>query len=190
MRSVAAVLFTISLHILMHVLSPGSALASGEIERVCENDRGTTCSTEVLGHLLSGEYGPAERLAARSCDDGNLADCYLVGLAGSAQGKIGLTLRNYTLACDGGLAVVCPLLGDLLILGVRKNEPGWSSERGWREALILFERACDLDDGYGCRRAATLYGGGLGVPREPEHAEQLRRKACALGDDEACARVE
>lgn len=190
MRPLAAGLFTISLHILVQVLLPGSALASGEIERVCAAKGGGTCSPEVLGHLLSGEYAPAERLAARSCDDGNLADCYLVGLAGSIQGKIDLTLRSYTRACDGGLAAVCPVLGDLLILGVRKNEPGWTFARGWTEALVLFERACDLSDGYGCARAATVYGGGLGVPPQPERAAQLRRKACALGDDEACARLD
>lgn len=158
------------------------------VERFCGEPGGVLCLSATLSLIMVNDFERAEPVARRSCEEGDAIGCMLAGLSGEGQGKLDVALDGYSRACDGDVAAACPMLGDLLILGVRAMEPGWSFERGWTEALELFERACDLDDGYGCRRAATLYGGGLGVPRQPERAAELRRKACALGDDEACAR--
>lgn len=159
----------------------------GFVERLCGQPDGVVCLGAALTLITLNDFERAEPLALRSCDEGDAVGCMLAGLAGSGQGKLDMALDGYGRACDGGVAAACPMLGDMLILGVRAMEPGWSFERGWSEALVLFERACDLDDGYGCRRAATVYGGGLGVPRQPERSAELRRKACELGDDEACS---
>lgn len=157
-------------------------------ERICNAVGDAICLSGALALIMVNEFERAEPLAVRSCDEGDALGCMLAGLAGEAQGKLGLALDGYGRACDGDVAAACPMLGDLLALGVRAMEPGWSFERGWSEALVLYERACDLDDGYGCSRAATIYGGGLGVPRQPERASRLRRKACGLGENEACPR--
>lgn len=201
MRSLTAALSVFSFWFLAQTLTFGTAIAAGgagteprtfdenrEVaERVCEEVGTTVCLTATLALITVHEFEAAEALAVRSCEGGDPLACMLAGLAGAGQGKFGIAIDGYGRACDGGVAVACPMLGDMLVLGVRAMEPGWSFERGWSEALSLFHRACDLGDSYGCRRAASIYSGGLGVPRQQERAASFRRKACALGDSDACS---
>jgi TPR repeat protein len=50
----------------------------------------------------------------------------------------------------------------------------------------FFSRACQLKEALGCENLAELYVRGKGVPMDKSKAEELLRRACQLGSQEAC----
>jgi hypothetical protein len=55
-----------------------------------------------------------------------------------------------------------------------------------RRAIQRWESQCRYGDGNGCFYASWYYDWGDGVPRWPEHAGELRVKACNAGNTFAC----
>jgi TPR repeat protein len=55
-----------------------------------------------------------------------------------------------------------------------------------RLALSPCEKACAGGVGEACDNLADMYQDGSGVTRDEEHATALRKRACELGDEDAC----
>ncbi len=55
-----------------------------------------------------------------------------------------------------------------------------------RLALAPCEKACAGGVGEACDNLADMYQDGAGVPRDEGHATALRKRACELGDKDAC----
>jgi hypothetical protein len=56
------------------------------------------------------------------------------------------------------------------------------------EGARLLAEACDHHVVKGCRVAAVLYDEGREIPADRERAATLRKRACAFGDTEVCAK--
>ncbi len=55
------------------------------------------------------------------------------------------------------------------------------------EAVGYLESGCRLGDAAGCRLLAAFRKNGRGGPADPEKARLAMERACALGDQKACA---
>ncbi|WQS04235.1 hypothetical protein KVC54_04980 [Helicobacter pylori] len=49
-----------------------------------------------------------------------------------------------------------------------------------QQIFQLYKKACDLNNGFGCRGLAQLYRKGYGVEEDQEKASQYHKKACDL----------
>ncbi|MGN8447507.1 tetratricopeptide repeat protein [Helicobacter pylori] len=54
------------------------------------------------------------------------------------------------------------------------------------QAEKYFEKACDLNNGVGCKNLGFLYEYGEGVEKDLTKAAYFYSKACKLGSQEAC----
>jgi TPR repeat protein len=84
-------------------------------------------------------------------------------------------------ACEESNGHACANLGYLTAYGR-------AGEGGVPEAVELYAKGCELDSALGCTNlASVLMEGGWGVEADPARAIVALRKACTLGDEEACA---
>ncbi|WQY73038.1 SEL1-like repeat protein [Helicobacter pylori] len=59
-------------------------------------------------------------------------------------------------------------------------------EKDLIKAAYFYSKACDLNNGGGCKNLGVLYHNGEGVEKNLTKADQYFSKACKLGDQEAC----
>ena len=59
----------------------------------------------------------------------------------------------------------------------------------YRQAMQIWQTACDRGDLYGCYRVGIAYGEETGVRFDPEHSKQLLLMACTKGLLDACAEI-
>lgn len=59
-------------------------------------------------------------------------------------------------------------------------------KQDFSKARKYFEKACDLNNGWGCSNLGVLYEYGQGVEKDLTKATQYASKACKLGVQEIC----
>jgi TPR repeat protein len=120
----------------------------------------------------------------KACDGGDARACVRgahallhATLVRADDARAGAMLTKACAADDGDS---CANLGYLVAYGRYGND-------GVREAVRHYEKGCELNSSLGCTNlAAVLAEGGWGVEADPTRALAALRKACGLGDDEAC----
>jgi len=145
------------------------------------------------------------------CSEGRAADCYLAGeewvrkahQSGysphdeAAQPLYATAIKAYARGCELGDARSCTSLASEIQHGI-------GAERDVAAAAQLFEKACTLGYGPGCRYAAEMYESGsqarlqtlkpqpvpttpkADVPRNVPRAVEYHGRACELDDPQAC----
>ena len=94
-----------------------------------------------------------------------------------ADPERGSTLLSQS--CAAGLGSACAVLAG-------SHEKAKRSQ----EAFEAWSRACDLEIGQGCRASAGYHKRGKSTPKDKELARQLLFRACSLGDEIACSKVD
>jgi TPR repeat protein len=120
----------------------------------------------------------------KACDGGDARACVR-----GAHALLHATLVRADDACAGAMLTKacaaddgdsCANLGYLVAYG--RFGAG-----GVTDAVTHYAKGCDLGSALGCTNlAAVLAEGGWGVEADPARALASLRKACGLGDDEAC----
>lgn len=134
--------------------------------------------------LLDGEGGPADiaagkRFLEKACDLGEAMSCrWLLGMNEGSE-----ALRYARKGCELEDARSCSAAALLLAV-----EDPRSAEL--RERIGNLNAACSKDELSNCGALALLYAAGLGVERNPERAQALLKRACALGGTQACKALE
>jgi TonB family protein len=160
------------------------------LNKACDADVAESCS--ALAELLeTGDGVPrdAERARAlarkacavgsrqmceKACDAGNGSACVALGdrLAQVKDSNTGRVKRAYERACNAAAAEGC------YDLGLRTKDP--------EEALPVFQRACSLEDPFGCLAVAQYYHVGRGVEVALDRAARLYEQACGKDVAVAC----
>lgn len=81
----------------------------------------------------------------------------------------------------GGGLMAEPNPEELVLLGIKSYE-----RQDFSKAKGYFEKACDLNNGWGCNNLGDSYQNGEGVEKDLTKAAQFYSKACKLGDRKAC----
>ncbi len=122
-----------------------------------------------------------------ACSRGGVRACMLLGEAyalGSGVAKDTVQASTYLgKACDEGEEDACVRACDLLNDPVRCLRVGVLSSKGAKDlqrAAAFYRKACDYGHPLGCREIATMYRDGVGVPRDPDRAGELFRRADQL----------
>jgi TPR repeat protein len=147
--------------------------------KACDGSYFAACDS--LGLLLASGDGVTHDIAAatalfrKACDGGAMHGCTSLGY-GYERGRgvtadLGKARALYMKACDGGDYQGCDNTGLLDVGSDDKN------------ALVMFDRGCKLESGYGCMRAADLY---RAAHRTAEATERYRH-ACRRNETSACA---
>ncbi len=124
-------------------------------------------SVRAAAMFLAG----CEKRVAEAC--AGAADLYSAGNGVEVDEVRAKALR--TKACDLGDESACLALAG----GLEESEHAAS-------AVAIYKRLCDRGSGAGCYRLALLYSEGDGVPADEKRAGRLFKRACDLGDSEAC----
>lgn len=156
-------------------------------KKACELEDGRGCNN--LAYMLNTGKGrkmnnwTAIRLYKKACKLGEMEACYNVGsMYFNGEG----TRRNYANAvyffeksCNNGIAAGCNNLGYM-------HEQGKYLSASITKALSYYANACDMGSAAGCKNLAYL--------REQKGhlkpAKQFYIKACTLGDNYSCNRLE
>jgi TPR repeat protein len=142
---------------------------------------GSARSCEIAGEAaLQSDAQQALKLFSKGCDGGDFIACTNAGfiLAGgggaSVQRDDAKALEFARRACFGGEAVACGNAGYKIELGESvPADPG--------AALVLYARACKLQDSQCFRGGMLLATGAAGVPKDDAAAKQLLDKSCGAG---------
>ncbi|GAA6873265.1 hypothetical protein HpHNI6_12680 [Helicobacter pylori] len=62
-------------------------------------------------------------------------------------------------------------------------------KQDFSKARKYFEKACDLNNGRGCKNLGVLYYNGQGVEKDLTKATYFYSKACKLGYKKACEMI-
>jgi TPR repeat protein len=138
-------------------------------------------------HLLALETEDtlAISLYERACDGGYSSSCLTLA-RWHTQGHvvprdITRAASLYWRACDLGHYQAC--LG-----GAEIHGHSAALDDSTREAAFM-QKACDIPSGEICMRLGLMYDIGLRVPKDTARANELLKKACAVGHEEACGMV-
>lgn len=169
----------------LHLGEHRDRLAFGAYATACEEEDG-------LGCLALAEHGQAFGLTSatiaayrtrayplleRSCARGEAPGCAAL----AAETKDAATARAlWTKACDGGSATGCASLADVLDDPARKAAM-------MKRAGALAEEGCIANRARDCFLAARSRMGKDSPEIDRRHAAIYMRKACALGELQACA---
>ncbi|EPZ70567.1 hypothetical protein N200_00630 [Helicobacter pylori UM065] len=70
---------------------------------------------------------------------------------------------------------------ELVLLGIKSYE-----KQDFSKAKGYFEKACDLNNGWGCNNLGDSYQNGEGVEKDLTKAAYLYSKACELKEGDGC----
>ncbi len=147
-----------------------------------------SCDANGFGcAYLARSYYPTDpstqfNLFQKGCDKGQLDACG--GLAQSyeqAKGTekdVGKAIELYQKGCDGGYPFSCARLGVAYLEGWKQKD----AERG----AALSKEACGDAEPTGCSNYAVCLDSGVGVAINPSEAVLYYKRACALGNTDAC----
>jgi len=146
-------------------------------QRACDAGVGPACVEWGLRSTV-----PEEKLNGfrRACQLGSPWGCGYA--AGMHSGQAGLpkndeaALDFLNAGCDRGNLISC---NDLAV----RFEVAGRLER----AAELFDGICNAGSATGCSNLGIIYHEGKGVPKDPQRALQLMRRACTAGEERACA---
>ncbi len=140
---------------------------------------------------VTADKAQAMEAARRGCleSDGNtISSCSKYGYLltqGGPDGNMNLGVALLAKACLADDAFACNEAGEI----------GWKRPLGtgiptW-EVPLYFRDGCDLNNANACANLATLYEEGYGSLKEHKGVMvQLLDKACELGSDETCQKIE
>ena len=157
------------------------------LERGCALGDGGGCT------LLGGSYAAglgvpenlprARELEGKGCELGDALGCMSLGVAyrkGSGVRQDGSRANAlFERACDFRYGHGCRERG--------LNEVREGTAESWSRANAWFQKACDLGEARSCNELGSNLLGGRGGPPDPQRGSALRRRACELGLQEACA---
>lgn len=106
--------------------------------------------------------------------------CRMIGERTAKRGRPEDALRYLSLGCEGGDARACRTFGGQALRYTDLVEANASMS-----ALDAFLRACEVDDGMGCDRAAHLLRSS-----DPARSQELYARGCALGYASSCGAVQ
>jgi TPR repeat protein len=89
----------------------------------------------------------------------------------------GRAVQAWTEACDQGSAPACVWVAE--VYAQVSNEPN-AVGRDDAQAARYFRKGCDGKNAGGCAGLSRLYRAGRGVPKDPEMARQLLKRALEL----------
>jgi TPR repeat protein len=152
--------------------------ASELFDEACRDGSSRGCAALGVLRVVEGRTKEARPFLALACSAGDATGCMLLGVWHENFGAVADAVPPLTTACERDQGLACRALGLLYARG-RVTNPGKMS------SAALFERACDLDDAFGCYNLAI----------EREHrgdyaaAAAPVRKACKLDPDEQCGEL-
>lgn len=166
---------------------PKDARRAAELwQKACDLDHAGGCTS--LGFAYDTGAGvPKDPVRAnefyrRGCAAGSLAGCHDLAMSlrdGDGVAKdVAKAAELFKRACDGDYANACSGLAELHRDGAL---PG-----GEQEATALFQKACDLGDGVGCRNVGIRFRYGRGATPDPIRAAAAYKRGCELGEMMAC----
>ena len=155
-----------------------------------DSDASKICASYGHALLLKGNAEKALPVLAKACDDKPGAICDEVGsiyaFSSQATHDTKKAVAMFQRACDTHVFTGCAHLG------VAK-ELGWA-DGGAKEALDLYDKACQGGDGHACIYQAAALAAGRGGKIDTAKATTLRAKAksdldtrCKSDDAEACS---
>jgi TPR repeat protein len=168
----------------IHLAVRRDRLAFGSFEKACAEEDGLGCLALVeharafgLASAAIAEYRTrASQLVERACARGEPSGC--AALAAETTDKDRASAL-WTKACDGGSATGCARLAD----GI--DDPA-SKATLMKRARTLAEEGCVANRARDCWLAARSRMGDDSPEIDRRHAAIYMRKACALGQLEAC----
>lgn len=121
-----------------------------------------------------------------ACNGGEGGGCLSRGLEFDKDGEpiiSSIDINYIKKGCDTYFTIACEYLGKFMFegIGTSKDEKG---------ALLVFETACDFDNGINCLYAAKIYEDGKIVDKSIIKAKELALKACDNSVSEACEYLE
>jgi TPR repeat protein len=182
---------------LMHISGAGmkrsAPRAAGYFKKACKGGEPEAC--DLLGALYGQGLVKGKKLAdankafRKSCEGGWMEGCLHLGVAyASGDGVVKderKAARLFFKACESGVPDGCTWMGKMLEAGERVND---ERVRGMARKRVVkhYRKACDRGSIEGCYLLGKRYLTGAGVPREPETARSLFKKACNYGIEQAC----
>lgn len=156
----------------------------------CEYGRKTGCI--AAGNMIEDGIGAPKSRANSlkyyelACNGGEGGGCFSRGLEFDKDNKpiiSSIDISFIKKACDFYYTIACEYLGNFMLdgIGTTKDEKG---------AIIVFETACEFDNGLNCYYAAKMYESGKGVVKSTDKAKELALKACDNSVAEACEFLE
>lgn len=185
----------------------------------CERGDGLACRNLVAayqsGRLPAPEPGVAVGLAEAGCDTEDAESCMLLGVF-YRDGELvnvdpNMAEAGFRAACDLDHANGCLALGQLLATGGTPTTAAAGLDRACEldpelckpagivylrdvgdgtGALAAFEAGCDHGDTEACFNIGVMHATGSGVPEDLAAGEAWMRKACEMGEPDACAAAE
>jgi len=165
--------------------------ATHAFDIACEERRSMRACTQLAAALLEGVQVPRDaargrRLLADACTDQDSAPdaCFQLGqvveqgIGGPRDRPAGA--KFYSWACTAGSVQACMRRGELLYLD------GSERQRDDREALSMFQRACEGKLARGCFLGGQIVDSGTNVPKDLPLAQSQYQLGCDLGSPEAC----
>jgi TPR repeat protein len=156
------------------------------LRRSCDRKDDFSCAELGESYVTGSDSGQREtgkKLLIETCDRVSGWAC-LASAQLQAQGKGACDASCEKLmerGCDGGDPFACYELGQILAEPAAAAVPGNAVR-----ATKLYQRACDLDLASACTNLAWQYLRGTGAPQDEPRGHELERKACGLGDSQAC----
>jgi len=182
---------------LMHISGAGvkrsAPGAAGYFKKACKGGEPEAC--DLLGVLYSRGLAKGKKAAEavkafrKSCEGGWMEGCLHLGVAyASGDGIVKdekYASRLFFKACESGVADGCTWMGKLMEAGEKVSD---ERVRGMAQKRVVkyYRKACDGGSMEGCYLLGKRHLTGAGVPRDPETARSLLKKACDLGVEQAC----
>jgi hypothetical protein len=156
----------------------------------CESGRDPGACVAVGALYSNGAHFNLARAAdmfEKACAQRLIAGCLKMALVyETGKGRPENRARAeaiYLRACGADVHCGC------IVAGVVLTAPG-RTERDARRGAAALTHACEIGDRSGCRWLARLYREGRGVAPDGKKADDLRARACAARDREACDGVD
>lgn len=177
------------------------AQATSTFERACQGGEAAACSLYGDARYL-GSGGPKDARAAevayrRACELEHFAGCTKLGDLFRMRNEVARAAAQYRKACAADERDACTALA--LQKGCSTREAcldfadlcsdylsGYDVLSEASLARTPCEIACSGGIGEACDNLADMYQDGYGVSYDPVQAAELRRRACQLGDRDAC----
>lgn len=156
-------------------------------EKSCDLEDGRGCNNLAYmydeGIGIARQNWTALKLYRKACKYNEMEACYNVGsmyyLGEGSKKNYANAVHYFKKSCNNGIGAGCNNLGYMY-------EHGKYFASNLNEAISHYGNACDMGESSGCKNLAHLKEkrGNL------VSAKQLYKKACILGDDHSCNRLE
>lgn len=172
-------------------VSQNKGRAASLYQRACDLDSGRGCrelgQSYRFGHGVGRDSTRAFSLYEQACDLGDGVGCYYFGQVYRHGNGVPKDYERasaiFELGCDLGASLSCTS-------GATLHHPG---QRGEVKDPVRWQafaqKACDLEEEYYCFALALASDIGMWVAKDTARANELFKKACLFGQEEACEMV-